>query len=259
MKNIIFLLPLLSAMFFTCADDTVAPDADFTFRDDSSETLIMATYDTCSAVNRSKNAQSLRWDLGDGRSSEDHVVVLSYDKSGTYNVKLSVIGIYGEETIITKKVIVKDRVLRSIRISKVNWDENTNGWPPTSKADIFLQIQEYTDAEMTDGYLCPTCPVLYTSPVVPDVENSTTSPIEIPVTEKIIIDKKMINFAHAENLNKAYLISLMAKDEQGDVYCLQSNRGSGTYFGVLRESFAENEFIVQNGPFSDYQLVCEFE
>lgn len=251
-------LPLL-AILFSCSNGEVAPDAEFTFRNESTDTFVMATYDTCSVVNRTANVQSLRWDLGDGRSSEDHVVVLSYEKSGTYDVTLSVTGLYAETTTVSKKVIVKDRVLRSIEISKVSWQENTNGWPPTSKADIFLQIQDYTDADLTEGFLCATCPVLYTSPVVPNVANGSITPIVIPATEKVIIDKKKINFADPEHLNKAYLISLMAKDEAGKVYCLQSNRGSGTYFGILTENFSENKFIVQNGPFSEYKLVCEFE
>ena len=154
---------------------------------------------------------------------------------------------------------MKDRVLRSIRISKIYWEENVNGWPPTPQADIYLQIQDYSNAEMTDGFLCTDCPLLFTSDVVADVERNTTTPIEIPVTEKFVVDKKKIRFANPENLNNAYLISLMAKDEDGNAYCLQSNRGSGTYFGILEENFTANKFIVQNGPFSEYLLICEFE
>jgi PKD repeat protein len=249
----------LTAILFACSAEDVDPVADFTFRDETTSTFVMATYDTCSLVNRSRNGQSVSWNLGDGRSSNDRNVVLFYEKSGTYDVTLTITGKDGQETTVSKTVTVKDRVLRSIEISKVYWEENINGWPATSKADIYLQIQKYTDAAMTEGFLCANCPVLYTSPVVQEVEHSTISPITIPVTEKIIIDKRMIKFADPENLDNAYLISLMAKDENGNEYCLQSNRGGGTYFGVLTENFAGNEFIVQNGPFSDYRLVCDFE
>ena len=258
-KNPILLSVLISAMLFSCASDEFGPVADFTFRNTTTQTFIMATYDTCSLVNRSENTQSVSWNLGDGRTSNDQNVILSYEKSGTYDVTLTVTGEYGQETTTSKQVIVKDRVLRSIEISKVYWEESTNGWPPTSKADIYLQIQMYTDAEMTGGYLCADCPVLFTSDIVPDVDHLTTTPITIPVNEKVIIDKRLINFAHPDNLNAAYLVSLMAKGDNGNVYCLQSNRGGGSYFGVLTENFAENKFVVQNGLFSEYLLVCTYE
>ena len=256
-KSVLFLMPL-SVIIFACTED-VKPVADFTFREETTSSFAMATYDTCSLNNRSKHAQSVFWDLGDGRTSTDPDLILSYENAGTYDVTLTVTNEDGQKATVSKTVVVKDRVLRSIDISKVYWEENTNGWPPTAKADIYLQIQKYSNTAMTDGYLCPDCPVLYTSPAIQDVDRSTTTGITIAVDEKIIIDKKLIKFAHPENVNEAYLISLMAKDENGHVYCLQSNRGSGTYFGILTENFADNQFIVQNGPFSDYKLVCHFE
>lgn len=259
MKNLHPLFILIPVILSACSSGDLEQSADFTFRNEDVSTWEMATYDTCSVINRTENVQSLRWDLGDGRSSENHIVVLSYDEAGTYDVTLSVVGIDGEEITVSKKVIVKDRVLRSIRISKIYWEENVNGWPPTPQADIYLQIQDYSNAEMTDGFLCTDCPLLFTSDVVADVERNTTTPIEIPVTEKFVVDKKKIRFANPENLNNAYLISLMAKDEDGNAYCLQSNRGSGTYFGILEDNFTANKFIVQNGPFSEYLLICEFE
>jgi PKD repeat protein len=246
-------------MQYSCNTEDVELVADFTFRNETTSTFVMATYDTCSLINRSQNVQSVSWNFGDGRSLNEQNVILSYDKSGTYDVTLTITGNNGQETTVSKTVIIKDRVLKSIDISTVFWEENTNGWPATTKADIYLQIQKYTDAAMTEGYLCINCPVIYTSALVKGVDRVTYTPITIPVTDKIIIDKKMIKFAHTENLNNTYLISLMAKDANGNVYCLQSNRGGGTYFGILSENFALNQFIVQNGPFSDYKLVCDFE
>jgi len=118
----------------------------------------------------------------------------------------------------------------------------------------------YSEAAMTDGFLCSNCPVIYTSPLIREVNHSTITGITIPVNKKIIIDKKLVRFAIPENLNSAYLITLMAKDASGKTYSLQSNRGGGgTYFGVLTEDLTNNKFIVQNGPLSDYKLVCDFE
>ena len=265
MKHALALLITLLMMQFACTTQDVELVADFTFRNKTTSTFVMATYDTCSLINRSQNVRSVRWNFGDGRSSNEQNVILSYDKSGTYDVTLTITSKDGQETMVSKRVIVKDRVLRSINISKIYWEENINGWPATAKADIYLQIQKYTDTTVTEGYLCLNCPVIYTSTLIQGVDRATNTAITIPVTEKVVIDKKLIvdkgvsKFAVPAYLNEAYLISLMAKDVNGNVYCLQSNRGGGTYFGILDENFAMNKFILQIGPFSDYKLVCDFE
>ena len=52
-------------------------------------------------------------------------------------------------------------------------------------------------------------------------------------------------------------MSLMAKDKNGNIYCLQNNV-NGSY-GIFKDDVNSNEFIIQSGPFSYYLLVCEFE
>ena len=252
-------IPII-AVLSACTKQYVKPVADFTFRNETASTFVMATSDTCSLTNQTSNAKYVSWNLGDGRKSSDPNLVLSYDKSGTYKVTLTVTNKEGQNTTVSKSVNIKDRVLRSIDISKVYWEKGTNGWPFTSNADIYLQIQKYSEETMTDGYLCRNCPIIYTSHVIREVKNPTNTGITIPVNEKIIIDKKLIGFAVPVNLNNAYLITLMAKDVNGNMYSLQNNRGGGgNYFGILIEDFAMNKFIVQNGPYSDYKLVCDFE
>lgn len=257
MKNFLLLLIPILAILFRCTTEDLKPVADFTFRNEKASTFAIATYDTCSLFNRSQNVQLVSWNLGDGRISNDENVILSYEKSGTYEVTLTITGKGGQETTVSKTVIVKDRVLRSIEISSVYWKENTNGWPPTSKADIYLQIQAFTDTAMTKEYLCLNCPVLYTSAVVHDVKSVTNTPITIPIAEKFIIDRNRVKFAWPDNLNSAYLISIIAKDENGKLYCLENNTTGS--FGIVRERFEEDEFIVQGGYFAQYRLMCNFE
>ncbi len=253
------LLSIVS-LIMACSKEKVNSVANFTFRNGTTSTFVMATTDTCSLIDRSQYAESVSWDLGDGRKSSERNLILTYDRSGTYNVTLTVTDKTGQSTTASKTVVVKDRVLRFIDISKVYWEKSINGWPTTSKADIYLQIQKYSEATMTDGFLCSSCPVIYTSPVIREVEQLTTTSIRIPVTQKIIIDKSMIKFAIPENLNNAYLVTLMAKDASGKTYSLQNNRGGGgNYFGILNEDIPSNQFIVQNGSFSDYKLICDFE
>ncbi|HJV76787.1 MAG TPA: hypothetical protein VJ602_00280 [Paludibacter sp.] len=43
----------------------------------------MATLDTCTVINKSENADSALWNLGDGRISRDKKVIISYPKFGT--------------------------------------------------------------------------------------------------------------------------------------------------------------------------------
>jgi len=260
MKNNFIILVITLLFIIGCKkEENVVPISSFSFRGDTCTILKIATYDTCTLINSSKNADSYLWDLGDGRTSTENQVVLSYTISGIYIVKLVTKNSDGE-TETSKKVIVLDRVLKKIMFDYVQWDTiNTNGWPTSSKADIYFQIQKFTDATVIQYSIYPNCPIIYKSPVVKNVSCLTQIPFTISIPEKVVIDKKLIQFAYLDNLNNAYLISLMAVDKNGNVYCLQNNYGGGTYFGILKENFNENEFVVQIGPFSAFQLICDFE
>lgn len=262
MKSILFISTISFLIVNGCKkEETVIPISSFSFRGDTITTLKMATYDTCTLINSSKNADSVFWDLGDGRTSNDRQIILSYPKSGSYTIKLTVKNNEGQKAFYSKKVTILDRVLKSIYIEHINWDTiNTNGWPTSSKADIYFQIQKYSDITVTNYSIYPNCPVIYKSPIVKNVSYSTQTPLTIPVSEKVVIDKNLIQFAYPENLNHTYLISLMAIDKNGKVYCLQNNHGGGgNYFGILKDDFNKNEFVIQNGPFSAYLLNCDFE
>lgn len=234
----------------------------FTFDDDNSDTFAMATYDACPLSNQSEGDVSVYWDFGDGRSSTEREPVLSYETAGAYTVTLTITNADGEQSTTSKSIVIKDRVLKRVEVSNVYWDVvNTNAWPTTEEvAEVWLQIQEFTDIAMTNKYLCADCPVVYTSPSVFNIKHSDNGPFTIPTPGDFVVDKKLVQFAHPENVNNAYLITLMAKDAQGNIFRLQDNRGGGGhYFGILNENFALNRFVVQVGPFSDYHLVCEFE
>lgn len=272
MKFPIHLLMLMLVIMLSSCTEDLDSIADFTFQDQvtlkhlATSTHMMGTYDEVGLVNQSTDVKEVHWDFGDGNSSSDHDVLLSYETSGTYSVILTVTHKDGTQSRARRTVVVKDRVLKSIEIRMVQWNPGSNGWPPNSPVSIYFQMQDYTDANMDDGYLCTTCPVIYTSPVIENIYNPTYTTMFIPVTEKVVIDKKKVGtgssyhvLAVPDNLNKAYLLSLMARDKDGKVYCLTSNRGGGGGYGIDRENFSANEFIVHNTFFSDYLLNCEFE
>src|SRR5665647_1052417 len=120
----IFLLLVLNS----CSKE---PLSSFSFlANDTVTVLTLGTLDEFTVINDSKYSNSVFWDLGDGRTSTDNKVLLSYPESGTYILKLFAKNSAGE-SVSTKKVIVKDRVLRYIKVNLVQWDKSnlTEPWP----------------------------------------------------------------------------------------------------------------------------------
>jgi len=265
MRKNLFFLAITLLIINGCKKDEPFPISSFSFRGDTITTLKMATSDTCSLINTSKNADSVFWDFGDGRTSIEKQIILSYPKSGSYSIKLTTTNNNGQKSFESKKVVILDRILKKVVIDFVQWDptNRSEGWPTSTIADIYFQIQMFTDNTMNPIGIFPNCPVLFTSPIVKDVTNHFTppaSPIEIPITEKVIIEKNMVQRANMETINKTYVFSLMAKDADGKVYCLVNNSMiGGSSFGIFKEDFTLNTFIVSLQFFSSFKLICDFE
>lgn len=264
-KNVFFLAITL-LLFYSCKkNEPVAPVSAFSFRGDTISILRMSTSDTCTLFNASKNANSVFWEFGDGRTSADNQVILSYPKSGSYTVKLTATNENGLKSFESKDVVVLDRVLKRIIIDYVQWDptNRSEGWPESTVADIYFQIQRFTDNTMNPIGIFPNCPVLFTSLTIKNVSNQFIPPapsIVIPITEKVIIEKNMVQRANIETVNEAYLFSLMAKDSDGNIFCLVNNSIiSGSSFGIFKEDLTLNTFIVTLQFFSSFKLICEFE
>ncbi|RDV16816.1 PKD domain-containing protein [Pontibacter diazotrophicus] len=268
MRKYLYFILCLSLLSFGCDKKEVLPTASFTYDGESNSTLKVGTNDERMLINHSQNGQSYLWDFGDGRTSEEKDVVLFYPKSGTYEVKLTVTSIDGVKSESRKQVVVLDRVLKKIIIEQIQWITHKQEglsfrWPTTSQADVFFQIQQYTNAEMEPLGIYPSCPVIYTSPVIKDVNQLTYDPIEIPVEEKIIIGKiRNSNYGYyaiPENLNQVYLYSLMAKDKAGDTFSLYHNGGGGNAIRIEKEDIEQNIYIVDFSQLSRIRLVCEYE
>lgn len=269
MKNYLYFVLCLALLNFSCDKKEVLPTASFTFDGEGVSALKMGTNDERKLINNSQNGHSFLWDFGDGRTSEEKDVVLFYPESGTYDVKLTVTSSDGIKSESKKEVVVLDRVLKKIIIEHIQWNiQKQEGlsfrWPATLQADVFFQIQQYTNSKMEPLGIYPACPVLYTSPVISDVSFHTYDPIEIPVEEKIIIGKirnsSYSHFAIPENLNQVNLYSLMAKDETGEIFNLYHNHGGGgNAIRVEKEDIEQNSYIVDFNLFSRIRLVCEYE
>jgi PKD repeat protein len=242
-----------------------APIAAFSFRGDTTSILRMITLDTCTLINKSTNADSVLWDFGDGRISRDKKVILSYPKSGTYILKLIAKRFDGQTSESSKKVIVLDRILKKIVIDRVQWDTAnvSQGWPTTDIADIYFQIQLFTDNTMKPKGIYSKCPILFTSPIIKNINCNhippTYQPIEIPITEKFIIDKKLISKTFdLSKINNLYLFSVMAKDANGKSYCIVNNVWYNLELNI-QDNFALNNFFVETSSSTSFRLVCDYE
>ncbi len=265
MRNNLIFLAITILIINGCNKDktVVKPISSFSFQNDTLNTLKVATSDSFALTNTSKNADSIFWDFGDGRTSKENNFFLSYPKSGSYTIKLTTKNNDGQKSTISKNVIVLDRIIKNIEIAYVQWDSTnlSEGWPASYKVDIYFQIQMYNNDTKKLG-IYPNCPVLFTSPIVKNVNNHFYPPlypaIEIPITEKFVIDRKMVVDLNMNTLNKSYLFSVMAKDSNGKVYCLVNNIDYGA--GILdNEDFTSNSYTIGLYWLTSFKLICDFE
>lgn len=59
-------------------------------------------------TNKSEYALSWSWDFGDGTVSGEKTPAHTYTQTGTYPVKLSVVGLYGDTVVAEKEVIINE-------------------------------------------------------------------------------------------------------------------------------------------------------
>jgi PKD repeat protein len=254
--SIIFSLVILFAACKKESGQNAAPKADFTFSHNTTAELRLGTTDTTMLISSVSNTSIINWDLGDGRKSTEKNLVLSYPKSGTYTVKLIAQSNNGKTVTVSKKVTVLDRVLKTIVIDKVYWNTTDAqfaqaGWPLTNAADIYVKIQQLQgDAIFNNDGFVLNAPVVYESPVVKNVSSSTTDPITINVTPKVILDKSLVQ--------RRYVFSLIAKNTTGE-YVLFSNWYSGSGQMVTEDSITKNMFIIHTSFFSSMTLFLDFE
>jgi len=245
----------------SCKKESLAPVASFTFRGDTTSTLRIATYDTCSLFSTSTGGDSTKWDLGNGTTVKGDHAVLSYTTSGTYTVMLTVTAGNGQQSAASKKVIVLDRVLKTITVNKLYWNPVPDQipyfnsvWPQTSTADIYVQFRKYTygDSVVPRSGLMPNSPILFTSAVATGKPHDTDIPFGLNVPTKFVIDKKML-------LDRSLAFFLMAKDATGTGYNIQCSHESGASWGFTKEDLAHNTFSIRSSLFSAVELTGDYE
>lgn len=221
---------------------------------DTSAVITIGTYDQISLKNLSDNASDFRWDLGDGTTSKEESPLLSYPKSGEYNVTLTATAANGQLIQRSKKFMVLDRVLKQVKITRLNFNSNFDkspNWPDQKIANVEAVIKKI-DADKfpafaNNDYLGE---IIYQS-APKALKSNLSETVEIPVVEKIVVDLNMLR-------NGKYGINLYASDSQNK-YILTSSWGSGVGFSYDGNIISRN-FVVKSGFIGNsIELVCVFE
>jgi PKD repeat protein len=257
-------LILCTVLFLlSCKKDKInapAPVAAFTIDGQYLEEFKMATHEAVWLVDSSKNADSVRWDFGNGVVSRGHTVALSYEKSGVYTLTQTVTNAEGKTSTASKKITILDRVLKRVVIQSVYWDPVPDNidhfnyvWPQTTTASVYMQFNKYKegDSVVPRSGLLPNSPVLFTSSVVQNVPNEGYAGITMPDNQKFIIDMSMIE---ARSL-QAFLV---AKDKSGNVFNLTSTNQSGNGYNMTA-NFKQNKWTLSFGILSSVRLEGDFE
>ncbi|UOQ53979.1 PKD domain-containing protein [Hymenobacter cellulosivorans] len=262
MKKLILGLALLGS-FTACQKEDAAPAAEpgFTFRATTADALDIATHDTCSLFNKSKNAQSFSWDFGNGVTSQAKRPVLSYDKPGNYIVTLTTTNGAGQKSSVSKTVRVLDVVVQRVIVNSAYWSltpiPNFNAtWPQTEQADVFVQIQHVTEnSKFLPGGIVENAPVVFRSESLKNVVRDTRTPLTIAVPGKVVLDKRKFGRSFSSDY---YLISLMATDATG-TYCLVSNMFSGGNALAKVDDFASRKYVYAVSLLSSLEVECSYE
>ena len=258
MRKTLFLAVIIVAIT-SCHKEASSPTpvAGFSINGDSSQTFIAGTYDGFTVTNNSLNAQSYLWDLGNGTTFTTKEFSYSYAKSGVYTITLTAINANGKRSQSVKTASIRDRVLKQIVISRINFQSALgffNTTYPAGKANVWVEIQQAEPGRWDYQHLSNggyDVPVVYKSDVVPNADSKSV-PITLNVSQKVVIDIATLTDGMGYGLN------LFAQDGTG-TYLLTSSYGSGignTAYGDIRS----NKYSVTSGfEGSSIILNCDFE
>lgn len=208
---------------------------------DTSDIIKIAAYDRLPLSNLTKNGNSVKWDLGDGTISSKDSPDLYFTKAGEYTVSLTATSTTGETVTRSKKIKVLDRVLKMIKISALNFNSSfttSPNWPLSQVANVQAVIKKIGTKDYptyADGdYLGEN---VYQSAALPTV-STIAKPIEIPITEKVILDMEALR-------SGKYGFNIYASANQSR-YVITSNWGSGVGFSYSGNMIS-NVFNITSG------------
>lgn len=266
-KNYLMTLSLLVLIFGACKkDETGSSQQTLNFGAqtvinvrnevglDTSTNITIGTYDQISLKNLSDNASNYQWDFGNGTTSKEESPLLSFPKSGEYYVTLTATAANGQFIQRSKKFTVLDRVLKQVRITRLNFNSNFNkspNWPDQQVANVEVIIKKIGADQwpvfINNDYQGE---IVYQS-APKALKSNLSASVDISVAEKIVIDLKTLN-------SGKYGLNLYASDNQNK-YILTSNWGSGVGYSYEGNIISRN-FVIKTGfEGNSIELVCVFE
>jgi len=231
MKSILTALATV-LLFISCTKHSISvkPQARFFFGD-TDTTAIIGTHDELHLYSYSIAADSVNWNLGNGKIMRGDLVIFSYDSAGTYKVSLTAYGKNGITSTVSRTVTVKERVLKSFSINDLHINKfalSQNGLPVFTNFNLWLQVKfshSNTDTFTSNGDML--VPVVYSSPVFANIDSSFHSSINFTLnsTDKVVIPFP-INNVYYQNVGRGLLINLYGQDNSG-TYLLASSGWTG--------------------------------
>lgn len=246
-----------------------APIAGFaTNADTTSGIITLATYDQYSLVNNSINADSFHWDFGNDSSSTLQTPVLSYPRSGTYMLSLTVKNKDGVKNTVTRKVKVLDRFMKQVLITGFNADYVSMGHS-LAHANLWAVIRL---GENGVSYPLPSAsnqslnaPIIYQTPVVSGAD-SASLPYTFIIPGKIVVDyPALVNFGETTlpgsgYSNVGYGLELYAQDAAG-TYLLSSSYEFffTTQVGAITWPVADIRRNIFTMKYGNVSVICDYE
>ena len=274
MKNKLFLIAIVVIGMASCKKDNPTntatlplPTASFSVVGDTLNNVItIGTYDQYQLINNSTSADSYSWNFGNDSTSNRETPALSYPKSGSYVVTLTVQNATGQKSTITKNVKVLDRIIKQVVIKGLT-NFNSSSPQTLNNPNVWAVIKLggnnviYPQPVGTSSSF--NAPVVYRSPVVQNI-GPANLPYTFNVTNKIVLDfpalATLIETGLAGYKGIGYGLELYAQDNSG-TYLLSS---SYQYFysaqsGSISWPVADikkNVFIARYG---NIDLICDYE
>lgn len=280
MDNKLFIIVIFLISSASCKKDSpstpvILPTASFSVIGDTLSNVInIGTYDQYQLINNSTNANSYLWNFGNDSTSNKETPVLSYPKSGSYVLTLTVQNATGQKSTVTKNVKVLDRVVKQVIITGLAQLIN---YPLSLSSQSFNNSNVWVELKLTTNntvYPYPTsstvvntsfnAPIIYQSAVVSNFD-STKVPYTINVTSKIILDYPSVmlwNFSsESANKNFGYGLELYAQKTNGTYLLSSSYEGfyqtqSGLGVQIKKADIKNNIFIIGYG---NVELICDYE
>ena len=281
MNNKLFIIVIILISSASCKKDNnpatpvALPTASFAVIGDTvSNVITIGTYDQYQLINNSTNANSYLWNFGNDSTSNKETPVLSYPKSGSYVLTLTVQNATVQKSTVTKKVKVLDRVVKQVIITGLAQLIN---YPLSLTSQSFKNSNVWVELKLTTNnivYPYPTgstvvntsfnAPIIYQSTVVSNFD-STKVPYTINVTSKIILDYPSVmlwNFnPQSANKNFGYGLELYAQ-KINETYLLSSSyegfyqAQSGLGVQIKKADIRNNIFIIGYG---NVEVICDYE